>query len=47
MRYLANSPMAPERAESAEQSNRKLGGILFGVILLLVLIAIIGVLTLN
>lgn len=34
-------------ADSLEERNRKLGGILIGVMLFLVAIAIIGVLTLN
>ncbi len=39
--------MAGASAQGIEERNRKLGGILIGVILLLVAIAIIGVLTLN
>jgi hypothetical protein len=36
-----------ETADGLEDRNRKLGGILIGVVLFLMAIAIIGVLTLN
>jgi hypothetical protein len=39
--------MASVSATSEGEKNRKLGGILLGIILLLVAISIIGVLTLN
>jgi hypothetical protein len=39
--------MASINESTAEGSNRKLGGILLGIIVLLVLISIIGVITLN
>ncbi len=36
-----------EQSNDAEQGNRKIGGMLLAVILLLVAVSIIGVLTLN
>jgi hypothetical protein len=39
--------MASAGADSLEERNRKVGGLLLGVILALIAIAIIGVLTLN
>lgn len=39
--------MASAGAGSMDERNRKLGGVLLGVILALIAIAIIGVLTLN
>ncbi len=39
--------MASAGADSLEGRNRKLGGILLGVILALIAVAVVGVLTLN
>ncbi len=41
------TPMLSAGADSLEGRNRKVGGILLGVILALIAVAIVGVLTLN